>query len=26
VKATYVAYLGHWGMGYILEWLHISTT
>ena len=25
VKATYVAYLGHWGMGYILEWLHIST-
>jgi len=26
VKATYVAYLGHWGMGYILDWLHISTT
>ncbi|MDM7998945.1 MAG: VTT domain-containing protein [Dehalococcoidia bacterium] len=26
VKGTYVAYLGHWGMGYVLEWLHISTT
>jgi len=26
VKATYVAYLGHWGMGYVLDWLHISTT
>jgi len=26
VKATYVAYLGHWGMGHILDWLHISTT
>ena len=25
VKATYVAYLGAWGMGYILGWLGIST-
>lgn len=25
VKATYVAYLGAWGMGYILDWLHIRT-
>lgn len=25
VKATYVAYLGAWGMGYILGWLHIKT-
>ena len=26
VKATYVAYLGAWGMGYILGWLGIKTT
>jgi membrane protein YqaA with SNARE-associated domain len=25
VKATYVAYLGYWGMGYILGWLGIKT-
>ncbi len=25
VKATYVAYLGAWGMGYILGWLGINT-
>jgi uncharacterized membrane protein YdjX (TVP38/TMEM64 family) len=25
VKATYVAYLGAWSMGYVLEWLGIST-
>jgi membrane protein DedA with SNARE-associated domain len=24
VKATYTAYLGAWGLGYILEWFHIS--
>lgn len=25
VKATYVAYLGAWGMGYILGWLGIKS-